>query len=330
MSIETAIQNAQQKVANAYTAVDNKGGTLPATQNLANLPNAIDSIQTGGDITALTITPSKSQQTFSKAGATDGYNPITVDAVTSAIDSNIQAKFIRNGVEILGVTGSYGNPVIDGYAVCSAYRTLYINDEGFLYNCGYTANSSETTFIQKATNVKQVICAKYTALYITNDGTLYNVDGAQEATNVKQVACSYDTTTTWYVNNDGVLYGRGMGGSGQQGNGSASNVTTFTQRATNVKQIACSQLTTWYVTNDGVLYGCGYGGYGQQSNGSTSNVTTFTQRATNVKQAVCSNETTWYVTNDGELYGCGMGGSGQQGNGSTSNVTTFTQRAIGL
>jgi hypothetical protein len=46
MSIASAIQNAQQKVTNAYTAVNNKGGTLPATQNLSNLPNAISSIPT--------------------------------------------------------------------------------------------------------------------------------------------------------------------------------------------------------------------------------------------------------------------------------------------
>lgn len=44
MSIATAIQNAQTKVANAYTAVSTKGWTLPATQNLSNLPTAINSI----------------------------------------------------------------------------------------------------------------------------------------------------------------------------------------------------------------------------------------------------------------------------------------------
>lgn len=44
MSIATAIQNAQTRVANAYTAVSGKGWTLPATQNLSNLPTAINSI----------------------------------------------------------------------------------------------------------------------------------------------------------------------------------------------------------------------------------------------------------------------------------------------
>jgi hypothetical protein len=44
MSIATAITAAQGKVADCYTAISNKGGTLPATQNLANMPTAIGSI----------------------------------------------------------------------------------------------------------------------------------------------------------------------------------------------------------------------------------------------------------------------------------------------
>ena len=55
MSIATAIQNAQTKVANAYTAISNKGGTLPATQDLANMPTAINSINTGGSKYGCTI-----------------------------------------------------------------------------------------------------------------------------------------------------------------------------------------------------------------------------------------------------------------------------------
>lgn len=51
MSIATAIENAQQKVANCYTSVDNMGGTLPATQNLSNLPAAIESISGGDTVT---------------------------------------------------------------------------------------------------------------------------------------------------------------------------------------------------------------------------------------------------------------------------------------
>lgn len=110
MSIATAIEAAQQKVANAYSAVSNKGGTLPATQNLSNLPTAINSIPTGGPspvIDSLTITPTTSQQTITAPSGTDGYSPITVNAVTSSIDNNITAGNIKKDVVILGVTGTY-------------------------------------------------------------------------------------------------------------------------------------------------------------------------------------------------------------------------------
>lgn len=53
MSIATAITTAQGRVSNAYTAVSNKGGTLPATQNLSNLPAAIESIPSGGGQTVI-------------------------------------------------------------------------------------------------------------------------------------------------------------------------------------------------------------------------------------------------------------------------------------
>lgn len=53
MSIASAIVAAQGRVADAYTAISNKGGTLPATQNLANMPTAINSIPSGGGSSAI-------------------------------------------------------------------------------------------------------------------------------------------------------------------------------------------------------------------------------------------------------------------------------------
>lgn len=48
MSISSAIATKQQQVADSYTAVSDKGGTLPQTQNLTNLATAISSIPSGG------------------------------------------------------------------------------------------------------------------------------------------------------------------------------------------------------------------------------------------------------------------------------------------
>lgn len=57
-------------------------------------------------IDSLTVSPTKERQVIT-ATSVDGYNPVTVNAVTSAIDSNIKAGNIKNGVTILGVEGTY-------------------------------------------------------------------------------------------------------------------------------------------------------------------------------------------------------------------------------
>lgn len=124
MSIASAIQNAQGRVADCYTAISNKGGTLPATQNLSNMPTAISSIPTGSTpvINSLSITPSTSAQTFNSSSV-DGYKPVSVSAVTSSIDSNIQAGNIKNGVSILGVTGTYTGGG-GGYSEIPSYQVV--------------------------------------------------------------------------------------------------------------------------------------------------------------------------------------------------------------
>lgn len=47
MSIQSEITRINTNIANAYSAVQTMGGTLPATQNSANLPAAIASITNG-------------------------------------------------------------------------------------------------------------------------------------------------------------------------------------------------------------------------------------------------------------------------------------------
>ena len=143
MTIATSIENAQQKVAAAYTAVSNKGGTLPSVRNLSNLPSAITSISAGGggstinnqdktitvngsytadagytglgtvtvkvdtvNNTSLIITPGTLIHSFTASSPYTGYGTVTVNAVTSSIDSNIQAENIKDGVSILGVSGT--------------------------------------------------------------------------------------------------------------------------------------------------------------------------------------------------------------------------------
>lgn len=113
MSIASEITRIQGNVSDSYTAVSNKGGTLPATQNSDNLATAIASIPTASApvINSLNVTPSTSAQTITATGGVDGYSPVNVSAVTNSIDANITAGNIKNGVTILGVTGTYASSV---------------------------------------------------------------------------------------------------------------------------------------------------------------------------------------------------------------------------
>ena len=72
-------------------------------------------------IESITVTPTTSEQTISGGGGVDGYAPITVNAVTSSIDSNIQPQNIVEGKSILGVAGT-------APAVSYPYRQLSVDN----------------------------------------------------------------------------------------------------------------------------------------------------------------------------------------------------------
>ena len=61
---------------------------------------------TPASFTTSTISPSTTQKTVSPASPYNGFSQVTLQAVTSAIDSNIKASNIMTGITILGVTGN--------------------------------------------------------------------------------------------------------------------------------------------------------------------------------------------------------------------------------
>lgn len=77
-NIADAITAAQGRVADCYTAISNKGGTLPATQNLANMPTAIGSIPTGSTINNQDITITQNGTYTADEGYT-GLGTVTVN-----------------------------------------------------------------------------------------------------------------------------------------------------------------------------------------------------------------------------------------------------------
>ena len=142
MSIASEITRISTNVENAYTAANAKGATMPVSQNSDNLATTIASIPQGGSavIDSLSITPTTSAQTITAPTGLDGYNPITVSAVTSSIDANIVAGNIKKDVSILGVTGSYEGVTPSGTLSITqngTYRVTIYNKDG-KFVAGYT------------------------------------------------------------------------------------------------------------------------------------------------------------------------------------------------
>lgn len=72
------------------------------------------------------VNPTTSAQTVSPDSGYDGLSQVSVAAVTSAIDANIAAGNIKNGVSILGVTGSYDpQPDLETKTVTYAANNTY-------------------------------------------------------------------------------------------------------------------------------------------------------------------------------------------------------------
>jgi hypothetical protein len=114
-----------------YTGLGGTASTVADVTTIVGMLNAIAAMYSGDDdaeinadgimnivavlsdiineytIMSLEVTPTTEAQTISATSSITGYAPISVKAVTAAIDSNIVAGNIKSGVTILGVTGSY-------------------------------------------------------------------------------------------------------------------------------------------------------------------------------------------------------------------------------
>ena len=92
MSISQEIQRIKTNIANAYTQANEKGATLPQSQNSANLASTIQSISTQANLQSKTAIPTTSQQVIAPDNNYDGLSQVTVNAVDNTIDNNIVAR----------------------------------------------------------------------------------------------------------------------------------------------------------------------------------------------------------------------------------------------
>lgn len=91
------------------------------------------------------VNPTTSQQVVEPDNGYDGLSAVTVGAVTSSIDSNIQAGNIKSGVQILGVNGTYsggGSNYQQKTVTPSASQQVVSADSGYDALSQVTVNGS--------------------------------------------------------------------------------------------------------------------------------------------------------------------------------------------
>ena len=119
MSISSALVAAQGRVAIAYTAISAKGGTLPQTQNLANMPAAINSIPSGGggnipNYQIVNGVLSRKTSTYNLTGS-------EFSSVTSINDYGLYFAFYN----CTGITGSVNLSSVTSIGMYGLYSAFY-------------------------------------------------------------------------------------------------------------------------------------------------------------------------------------------------------------
>lgn len=74
---------------------------------IANIVAVAENLTPAPNLENKSVTPTTAEQTITAGEGYDGLGTVTVAAVTAAIDANIVAGNIKDGVTILGVTGTY-------------------------------------------------------------------------------------------------------------------------------------------------------------------------------------------------------------------------------
>ena len=136
MSVADKITQLVNDISSSYQKIQSKGGTIPTNKNTNNLPNAIDSIPSGGGEAVIEPLQITENGTYTASEGVDGYSPIAVNVTSGlaydmgefVLDAEVKAiagiphdlgsipEFILVWTDdLVGTTNAYGNVTNVGF-----------------------------------------------------------------------------------------------------------------------------------------------------------------------------------------------------------------------
>ena len=162
MSVQSEIDRIITAVGNAYSKVSEKGGTVPASQTVANLATAIDSIPAGGGAPSL---QSKSVTYTSNGTATitpdEGYDGLSsVDVTVNVASSTAAANIVtfeytpteRNHAISHDVLIGAGIDTVDKFFKIIGISILPKNGDVDWFHVSYGGTLNATSTLQNLTH----------------------------------------------------------------------------------------------------------------------------------------------------------------------------------
>lgn len=190
MSIASEITRIKNAVADAYQSCDEKGATMPAVENVANLAETIDTISGGGSITAyLTV---KNCYVGSTVSAINGTNTYTATA-----DENGDAVITIEALGIYTITAPYKYAYATKAITESGNYSMYVHNVPQEYQELSYIESTGTQRIDTGVTptIPLTINSKFAFTRVGND----NVFGSNKGS-----TCRFD----FYSNEDGTMCAR--------------------------------------------------------------------------------------------------------------------------
>ena len=120
-----------------------------------------------------TITPTIKEQIVFPDDNYNGLNKVTINAVTNKIDENIKSENIKNGVDILGVTGNYvGNKYAPRHISFYNYTGTELDYE--IANLDTKNMTSTNTMFSNCKSLKQLKLSNFIKSNITDMGSMFS------------------------------------------------------------------------------------------------------------------------------------------------------------